>query len=88
MCHLKSSECITSMMFQEGEHEADTHIGNSSNSLSQPPVASKSPWTTAEKSSFFLNRSYYGLYIPRMVWRELQNFSSGFRLPGASFRVL
>ncbi|SDN43422.1 FdtA/QdtA family cupin domain-containing protein [Geodermatophilus sp. DSM 45219] len=26
---------------------------------------------------FFLNRSYYGLYVPRMVWRELANFSSG-----------
>jgi hypothetical protein len=26
---------------------------------------------------FFLNRSYYGLLIPRMVWRELDNFSSG-----------
>ena len=26
---------------------------------------------------FHLNRSYYGLYIPRMVWRELDNFSSG-----------
>lgn len=25
----------------------------------------------------FLNRSYYGLYIPRMVWREMANFSSG-----------
>jgi dTDP-4-dehydrorhamnose 3,5-epimerase-like enzyme len=25
----------------------------------------------------FLNRSYYGLYIPRMVWRELDDFSSG-----------
>jgi dTDP-4-dehydrorhamnose 3,5-epimerase-like enzyme len=24
-----------------------------------------------------LNRSYYGLYVPRMVWRELVNFSSG-----------
>ncbi|MEA2268776.1 MAG: hypothetical protein QOD55_2129 [Solirubrobacteraceae bacterium] len=24
-----------------------------------------------------LNRSYYGLYLPRMVWRELVNFSSG-----------
>ena len=30
-----------------------------------------------ERRSFFLNRSYYGLYIPRMVWRELVNFSSG-----------
>jgi dTDP-4-dehydrorhamnose 3,5-epimerase-like enzyme len=26
---------------------------------------------------FFLSRSYYGLYVPRMVWRELDNFSSG-----------
>lgn len=29
------------------------------------------------RRSFYLNRSYYGLYIPRMVWRELENFSSG-----------
>ena len=27
--------------------------------------------------TFFLNRSYYGLYIPRMLWREINNFSSG-----------
>jgi hypothetical protein len=26
---------------------------------------------------FFLNRSYFGLYIPRLVWRELDDFSSG-----------
>lgn len=31
----------------------------------------------AETRRFFLNRSYYGLYIPRMVWREMENFSSG-----------
>jgi dTDP-4-dehydrorhamnose 3,5-epimerase-like enzyme len=24
-----------------------------------------------------LNRSYYGLYIPGMMWREIENFSSG-----------
>jgi dTDP-4-dehydrorhamnose 3,5-epimerase-like enzyme len=24
-----------------------------------------------------LNRSYYGLFIPKMVWREIDNFSSG-----------
>src|SRR4051812_38923786 len=30
-----------------------------------------------EKRKFFLNRSYYGLYVPQMVWRELENFSSG-----------
>jgi glyoxylate utilization-related uncharacterized protein len=27
--------------------------------------------------TFSLNRSYYGLYLPTMVWRELANFSSG-----------
>jgi hypothetical protein len=30
-----------------------------------------------EKKRFFLNRSYYGLYMPPMTWRELENFSSG-----------
>jgi dTDP-4-dehydrorhamnose 3,5-epimerase-like enzyme len=29
------------------------------------------------RERFFLNRSYYGLLIPRMVWRELDDFSSG-----------
>lgn len=27
--------------------------------------------------SFFLNRSYIGLYVPGMIWRSLRNFSSG-----------
>ena len=29
------------------------------------------------KKTFSLNRSYYGLYLPRMIWREIVNFSSG-----------
>jgi hypothetical protein len=29
------------------------------------------------RASFFLNRSYYGLYVPAMIWRDLANFSSG-----------
>ena len=29
------------------------------------------------RKSYFLNRSYHGLYVPRMIWRELVNFSSG-----------
>jgi dTDP-4-dehydrorhamnose 3,5-epimerase-like enzyme len=29
------------------------------------------------KRTFTLNRSYYGLYMPRLIWRELVNFSSG-----------
>ena len=31
----------------------------------------------SEKSTYSLNRSYYGLYIPPMTWRDLDNFSSG-----------
>lgn len=31
----------------------------------------------SKKKRFQLNRSYYGLYIPPMIWRELNNFSSG-----------
>ncbi len=30
-----------------------------------------------DKKRFHLNRSYYGLYICPMIWRELDNFSSG-----------
>ncbi len=30
-----------------------------------------------EKRRFHLNRSYYGLYLPPMIWRDLDNFSSG-----------
>lgn len=29
-----------------------------------------------EKHSFSLNRSYYGLYVPKGLWREMQNFST------------
>lgn len=29
-----------------------------------------------ERSSYTLNRSYYGLYVPKGMWRELENFST------------
>ena len=29
------------------------------------------------RTRYHLNRSYFGLYIPQMIWRELDNFSSG-----------
>lgn len=29
-----------------------------------------------EKTTFHLNRSYYGLYIPKGMWREMDNFST------------
>lgn len=28
------------------------------------------------KKKFTLNRSYYGLLVPKMVWRQLENFST------------
>lgn len=30
-----------------------------------------------KSSRFHMNRSYYGIYSPPMVWRELDNFSTG-----------
>ena len=30
-----------------------------------------------DRETFHLNRSYFGLYLPKMVWREVDNFSSG-----------
>jgi hypothetical protein len=30
-----------------------------------------------EKQRIHLNRSYHGLHIPPMIWREMDNFSSG-----------
>lgn len=29
-----------------------------------------------QKQTFSLNRSYYGLYIPKGLWREMNNFST------------
>lgn len=29
-----------------------------------------------KKNTFSLNRSYYGLYIPSGLWRQMQNFST------------
>ena len=29
-----------------------------------------------EEKVFHMNRSYYGLYVPNMIWRTLNNFST------------
>ena len=29
-----------------------------------------------EKKTYSLNRSYYGLYVPKGMWREMNNFST------------
>ena len=28
------------------------------------------------KKTYSLNRSYYGLYVPNMIWRSIENFST------------
>jgi len=30
----------------------------------------------SEKKKFTLNRSYYGLFVPKGLWREMENFST------------
>jgi dTDP-4-dehydrorhamnose 3,5-epimerase-like enzyme len=30
-----------------------------------------------KRRKYFLNRPHYGLYVPTLVWREIENFSSG-----------
>ncbi|WP_010663456.1 sugar 3,4-ketoisomerase [Marinilabilia salmonicolor] len=29
-----------------------------------------------EEKKYSLNRSYYGLYVPKMIWRSIENFST------------
>lgn len=29
-----------------------------------------------EETKFHLNRSYYGLFVPKMIWRSMENFST------------
>ncbi|MCB5249613.1 MAG: FdtA/QdtA family cupin domain-containing protein [Candidatus Cloacimonadales bacterium] len=29
-----------------------------------------------ERKVFSLNRSYYGIYVPKMIWKNLENFST------------
>lgn len=30
----------------------------------------------SDESRFHLNRSYYGLYVPNLLWRHMENFST------------
>ena len=56
--------------------------GHAHKSLHQFLIAMSGSFTVTlddgtNKREFGLNRSYYGLYIYPMVWREISNFSSG-----------
>ncbi len=59
-----------------------TRAGHGHKSLHQLMIAMSGSFDSTlddgfEKKVFHLNRSYNGLYIPPMMWRDLDNFSSG-----------
>jgi hypothetical protein len=56
--------------------------GHAHRKLEQFIIAASGSFTVitddgVHRKDFYLNRSYYGLYVPTMVWREIDNFSSG-----------
>lgn len=60
----------------------ETRAGHAHKTLQQFVIAANGSFDvivddSSRKDTFHLNRSYYGLYLPPMMWRELTNFSSG-----------
>lgn len=56
--------------------------GHAHRALQQVLVAMSGSFTVTlddgyERRQFHLNRSYHGLYIPPLIWREIDDFSSG-----------
>jgi dTDP-4-dehydrorhamnose 3,5-epimerase-like enzyme len=59
-----------------------TRGGHAHRSLQQLVIAMSGSFDVVlddgkQKTLYHLNRSYYGLYIAPMIWREMNNFSSG-----------
>jgi dTDP-4-dehydrorhamnose 3,5-epimerase-like enzyme len=59
----------------------ETRGGHAHKKLQQCIIAASGSFTVSLdngefQEKFFLNRPHYGLYIPRMIWRELESFSS------------
>ena len=60
----------------------ETRAGHAHRALEQLIVAVAGSFDVvldggSERETISLNRSYQGLYVPNLVWRELENFSSG-----------
>src|SRR5207249_2208119 len=59
-----------------------TRAGHGHKTLQQVLIAMSGSFTVVtddgfNRTKFRLNRSYYGLYIPPLVWREIEDFFSG-----------
>ena len=59
--------------------------GHAHKNLHQFIIAASGSFTVVtdngdEKKEYYLNRSYYGLYMPTMIWREIENFSFSYRI--------
>ncbi|MEY2468328.1 MAG: hypothetical protein QOF21_1026, partial [Actinomycetota bacterium] len=60
----------------------ESRAGHANRNLEQLLIAASGSFDVhlddgEDKAVFSLRRSYYGLYVPGMLWREIDNFSSG-----------
>jgi hypothetical protein len=60
----------------------ETRAGHANRDLEQVIIAASGSFDVivddgAARRTYRLNRSYVGLYVPGMLWREIENFSSG-----------
>lgn len=60
----------------------ETRVGHALKSCEQLVIAMSGSFEVIvsdgrQRRRYHLNRSYYGLYLPSLIWRELENFSSG-----------
>lgn len=60
----------------------ETHAGHANRDLEEFFIAASGSFDVivddgSEHQRYQLNRSYFGVYVPGMIWRELVNFSSG-----------
>jgi len=60
----------------------ESRAGHAHRALSQILIAASGSFDVTldnarDRRVFSLNRPYIGLHIPRMIWREIDNFSSG-----------
>jgi hypothetical protein len=60
----------------------ETRAGHALKSTTQVLIAMSGSFDVViddarQRKTVTLNRSYFGLYLPPLIWREIENFSSG-----------